>query len=108
MTRPGSDMARERLAISTAFYRFLAGCLSFLEQRIVHSVERQASRAVRRRLEREQPSSQPASAVRVIELRRHDYTPTERDGDDAVPAHDWHWQWVVSGHWQQLAHIRVG
>jgi hypothetical protein len=80
--------------------RGLAGCLSFLEQQIVRSVDRPPSRSARRRLEREQPMGTPASAVKVIELRRRDYTSSER-ADDASHASAWQWQWVVSGHWRQ-------
>ena len=48
----------------------------------------------------------PAAAVKVIELRRRECAPSEHD-DDAARGSPWHWQWVVSGHWQQLGHVPV-
>src|SRR5205823_6892711 len=37
---PGVGSAAERLAVNECFHRFFAGCLSFLEQRIVRAVDR--------------------------------------------------------------------
>jgi hypothetical protein len=62
--------AEEVLGLTRAFHRFVAGCLSFLEQRIAIAVDRPASRGARRRVEHQRPLTEPASAVRVIELRR--------------------------------------
>jgi hypothetical protein len=52
------------------FLRFVASCLSFMEQRITIPVSRPTSRATRRRLERKHDTFQPAAEVQVIELRR--------------------------------------
>ena len=80
--------------MTEAFHRFLAGCLSFLEQRIVIPVERSASRVVRRRVERDQSrlGATPAHTIRVVELRRRAYSPAEPDetGGRVSREVDWH------------------
>lgn len=96
---PSTVPLEERLGFNRAFHRFLAGCLSFLEQRIATAVERPVSRGARRRVERSRPMAEPAAAVRVIELRRreHDDEITDRGSEGAA----WQCQWIVSGHWRR-------
>jgi hypothetical protein len=43
--------------------------------------------------------------VQVIELRRKDRPQLEREESSATTAPDWRYQWVASGHWQQLRHV---
>jgi hypothetical protein len=92
----------EWLGFNKAFHRFLAGCLSFLEQRIATAVERPVSRAARRRVDRSRPMAEPAAAVRVIELRRREQSEHGDDiADDDSEGPAWQSQWIVSGHWRQ-------
>jgi hypothetical protein len=95
------------LDISDAFHRFLAACLSFLEQRLVLPVTRPASRGTRRRLEREHAGYQHEPVVQVIELRRKDRPQMEREEPSAITAPDWRYQWVVSGHWRRQYYRRT-
>jgi len=99
---PSPGPVAEWLGFNQAFHRFLAGCLSFLEQRIATAVARPVSRAARRRIDRSRPMAEPAAAVRVVELRRREHSARDddiADGDSEGPA--WHCQWIVSGHWRR-------
>jgi hypothetical protein len=87
--------------LGRVFVRFVASCLSFMEQRITIPVSRPVSRATRRRVERKQPTLQPAAEVQVIELRRRDRRHQEQaDKGDREPP-EWHVQWLVAGHWRR-------
>jgi hypothetical protein len=87
--------------LGPVFVRFVASCLSFMEQRITIPVSRPASRATRRRMERNHATFQPAAEVQVIELRRRERRHQEHanQGDRETP--DWHVQWLVAGHWRR-------
>ncbi len=120
----GTDEARQAhgdaLAISTttyegrapgedrdeAFLRFFAGCLSFLEQRITTSEQRPANRGLRRQLAREQyPIFRQVPDVRVIELHRREHQRDDGQDDRRGDGPEWGYQWIVSGHWQQLRRV---
>jgi len=87
--------------LGPVFVRFVASCLSFMEQRITIPVSRPASRATRRRMERNHATFQPAAEVQVIELRRRErrHQAHADQGDRETP--DWHVQWLVAGHWRR-------
>ncbi len=79
------------------FLRFVAGCLSFLEQRIVVADRRPPARPLRRRLERERYRGE--ATIGVIALRRREYA--SGDADATGQGRDWQHQWIVSGHWRR-------
>ena len=83
--------------LGPVFVRFVASCLSFMEQRITIPVSRPASRATRRRMERNHATFQAAAEVQVIELRRRERRHQEQadEGDREPP--EWHVQWLVAG-----------
>jgi hypothetical protein len=83
------------------FVRFVASCLSFMEQRITIPVSRPTSRATRRRLERKHDGFQPAAEVQVIELRRRERYHQEHADQGGREPPEWHVQWLVSGHWRR-------
>jgi len=87
--------------LGPVFVRFVASCLSFIEQRITIPVSRPTSRATRRRMERQQATFQAASEVQVIELRRRERRQPERADDEEREAPEWHVQWLVAGHWRR-------
>ncbi len=74
----------------------LGACLTFLEQRILVTVQHRAERHARKRLERQ--GYQSEALIRVVELRRKQARSAPRG--DAEPV-EWSCQWVVSGHWRQ-------
>ncbi len=87
--------------LSQVFLRFVASCLSFMEQRITMPVSRPASRAARRRLERNHATFQTEADVQVIELRRRERgRPAQPDAENGG-TRDWHVQWLVAGHWRR-------
>jgi hypothetical protein len=79
--REGSPPA-ESTNLLGAFLGFVAGCLSFLEQRIVSAERRPASRPTRRRLERERYRGE--TTIGVVELRRREYERAAADASDAA------------------------
>jgi len=89
------------VVMGPVFVRFVASCLSFMEQRITIPVSRPVSRATRRRLQRKQTTFQPSAVVQVVELRRRERPHQEQsDQDDRGPP-EWHVQWLVAGHWRR-------
>ncbi len=103
LSKPAGSPYHEDLSdiLGPVFVRFVASCLSFMEQRITIPVSRPASRATRRRLERKHDAFQPAAEVQVIELRRRERRHHEHadEGDREPP--EWHVQWLVAGHWRR-------
>ena len=93
--------AEEVIGLTRAFYQFVAGCLSFLEQRIAIAVHRPVSRGARRRVEHQRPLTEPASAVGVIELRRREHRDQDDDASHGSVGPAWQCQWIVSGHWRR-------
>jgi hypothetical protein len=99
---PNPDQADIGDVLGQTFVRFAASCLSFLEQRLTIPVGRPASRASRRRVERKHATFQPESDVQVIELRRRERRHQEHpDEEGDRNTHEWHVQWLVSGHWRR-------
>lgn len=90
--------------LSQVLLRFVASCLSFMEQRITIPVSRPASRAARRRLERKHATFQSEADVQVIELRRREQPRHEQPDAESGGTREWHVQWLVAGHWLQLRH----
>ena len=87
--------------IGPVFVRFIASCLSFMEQRITIPVSRPTGRATRRRLERKHDTFQAAAEVQVIELRRRERRPQEHVDEEDRQTPEWHVQWLVAGHWRR-------
>jgi len=87
------EMARlgERIA------RFWSATFVFLQQRVFSISVDPADRHTRHRLERTGVNLDPR--VRVIHLRRKIGEPSgEEPYGETV--HEWHWQWLVRGHWR--------
>lgn len=84
------------LAHNTAVGRIFSACLAFMEQRILVSRQESLPRATRKRAE---AAFHHEPLVRVVELRRRQAAPAERESSDEVGA--WSCRWVVSGHWRQ-------
>lgn len=74
--------------------QLFAGCLAFLQQRILLAPRQRAERHAVKRLEREGWTQEPL--IRVVELRRktHPSPPSEERAQV-----EWSHQWVVGGHW---------
>lgn len=94
--RPGH--AELSVVMGPVFVRFVASCLSLMEQRITIPVSRPVSRATRRRLERRQAKFQPGAEVQVVELRRREQHHQEHSEQQDRDAREWHVQWLVAGH----------
>lgn len=72
---------------------WLTALLLFLDQRILVEAPQRPDRAARRRLS---PEHEPQ--IQVIELRARQ---ARRDGEADQHPVDWHYQWVVRGHWRR-------
>ena len=73
--------------------KLLASMLAFLEQKILVRERVPSPRAVRRRLNIQEPEK---GLVNVVKLRRVLRSPSR---DSSMPV-DWSCQWLVSGHWR--------
>lgn len=70
--------------------------LAFVSQRILVSSEQRAERHTRKRMADAGYTHEPV--VRVVELRRREFSPHQSTASDPVA---WSHRWVVSGHWRQ-------
>lgn len=79
--------------------RYVAACITFMNQRILVRHGERPPRATRKRLEREGWTHE--QLIQVVTLRRssEQEQPRERSGEPV----EWSCQWVVRGHWRQQA-----
>lgn len=73
---------------------FFLSALTFLQQRIMSTVEEVPDRATRRRTEH---AGLAVSPTRVVQLRRRESSGSSGAGGSV----DWAYQWMVGGHWRQ-------
>lgn len=79
----------------TATRLYTAALLTFINQRILSTAERE--HATRAMLRRKVPTSPPVTAVRVIQLRRTEHTGS---ATSEHPERQYSVQWMVHGHWR--------
>lgn len=86
--------------------KLLGAFLLWIKQRIMVYSERQADRAARRRIAAMPHKPNPEAPIMLVELRAKDYITTP-DKEDKV-AVEWHYRWVVRGHWRHNQRCGVG
>jgi hypothetical protein len=82
--------------------RWVYAAFHLMSQRLALTFDQEADRSLRRRFAKE--SIAPAPFLRVVTLRRMEAERPKGDGQ----AVDWHWQWIVRGHWQNQWYASKG
>lgn len=97
-----SDVGREKSHETIAHISrlFLAGC-AWLQQKVVVETHGNIERHRRKQLAREDGTPPVRNEVRVIQLRRRDYSGvTHQPTEGERVSHEYSCRWVVSGHWR--------